>query len=175
MTLIRDQEAGVTLIEMLVALSLFALVGIASFTTLDTILRVRERTDGRLEHLAQLDRALLVFGRDIVQADPRTVTLRDGVLSTLGHDGQTRRQYLHDANTLSREIGPRNADDLLRQTLILDVSALTFRVLDRDRNWHSTWPLPDSESEALAVDMRVDIDGIGSLRRLSSLTRPAPR
>jgi len=57
MTPIRDQEAGVTLIEMLVALSLFALVGIASFTTLDTILRVRERTDGRLEHLAQLDRA----------------------------------------------------------------------------------------------------------------------
>ena len=78
MTVIRDQEAGVTLIEMLVALSLFALVGIASFTTLDTILRVRERTDGRLEHLAQLDRALLVFGRDIVQADPGTVTLRDG-------------------------------------------------------------------------------------------------
>ena len=103
------------------------------------------------------------------------MTLRDGVLSTLGHDGQTRRQYLHDANSLSREIGPRNADDLLRQSLILDVSALTFRVLDRDRNWHSAWPLPDSESEALAVDMRVDIDGIGSLRRLSSLTRPAPR
>ena len=175
MTAIRDQEAGVTLIEMLVALSLFALVGIASFTTLDTILRVRERTDGRLEHLAQLDRALLIFGRDIVQADPRTVTLQDGVLSTLGHDGQTRRQYLHDADTLSCEIGPRNADDLLRQALIPDVSAVTFRVLDRDRNWHLAWPDPAGENEALAVDIRVDIDAIGSLRRLSSLTRPAPR
>ena len=25
-------------------------------------------------------------------------------------------------------------------------------MLDRDRNWHSTWPLPDSESEALIQD-----------------------
>jgi len=175
MTPERDPAAGVTLVEMLVALSLFAMVGLASFTTLDTILKVRERTDGRLEHLAQLDRALLIFGRDIVQADPRTLNLVDGVLSTVGHDGKTKRQYLLAETVLNREIGPPNAETLLTQSLVQNVDALAFRVLDEDRVWHSTWPDPAGGREALAVDMHVEINAIGSLRRLSPLTRPAPR
>lgn len=175
MTPARDPAAGVTLIEMLVALSLFALVGIASFTTLDTILRVRERTDGRLEHLAQLDRALLIFGRDVVQADPRSVTLEDGVLSTLGHDGRSKRQYRLANSALHRETGDKNAEALLTQILMQDAGTVAFRILDTARMWHAEWPVPSSEGEALAIDMHIELEGFGSLRRLAPLTRPVPR
>ena len=41
-------EAGFTLVEMLVALALFALVGLASFALLETVIRTRDRTEGRL-------------------------------------------------------------------------------------------------------------------------------
>jgi general secretion pathway protein J len=64
----RDSAAGLTLVEMLVARVLFAMVGIASFTTLDTIIRVRDRTEGRLEQLAQIDCALQLFSRDLTQS-----------------------------------------------------------------------------------------------------------
>ena len=40
-----------TLVEMLVALALFALIGLAGFTMLDSVLRVQRHTEGRLEWL----------------------------------------------------------------------------------------------------------------------------
>ena len=47
----RDTEAGLTLVEVLVALALFSLIGLAGFTMLDNILRVQSGTQGRLERL----------------------------------------------------------------------------------------------------------------------------
>lgn len=140
MTAVRDREAGVTLVEMLVALVIFALVGVACFTTLDTILRVRERTDGRLEHLAQLDRALQIFGRDLVQSDPLAITLEEGILTAIHLNGRSKRRYLRADNELHRESGPRNAEALLVQSLIPRVQEVEFRVLDTERIWHENWP-----------------------------------
>ena len=65
----RDTEAGLTLIEVLVALALFSLIGLAGFTMLDNILRVQSGTQGRLERLGQIDRALVIFSRDLQESD----------------------------------------------------------------------------------------------------------
>ncbi len=65
----RDAQAGLTLVEVLVALALFSLIGLAGFTMLDNILRVQSGTEGRLERLGQIDRALVVFSRDLQQSD----------------------------------------------------------------------------------------------------------
>lgn len=65
----RDPACGVTLVEMLVALALFALIGTAGFTTLDTVLRVHRGTEDRLERLASLDLALQLFDQDVTHAE----------------------------------------------------------------------------------------------------------
>lgn len=175
MTPRRNRMAGVTLVEMLVALSLFAMVGLAAFTTLDTILRVRAQTDGRLEHLARLDRALMIFGRDLIEADPQAVTLEAGVLSAPLQDGRTLRRYLRAEGELHRQSGTQNADPDLTQTLVPEVESLTFRVLDGGGIWHDTWPDPASDTPASAVDLRLEITGAGTLRRLVPLSQVVPK
>ena len=64
----RDREAGVTLTEVLVALVLFALIGGAGLAVLDQVLRVQARTDGRLERLAEVQRAMHLLTLDFMQA-----------------------------------------------------------------------------------------------------------
>ena len=58
-------DAGFTLVEMLVALALFAAIGLAGFTVLDTVVRVRGGTEGRLERLGEIDRALALLTLDL--------------------------------------------------------------------------------------------------------------
>ena len=73
-------DSEVTLVEMLVALALFALVGLASFSMLDAVIRTRDRTEGRLDAVAALDRALALVGRDLGQGDAGSHVLADGAL-----------------------------------------------------------------------------------------------
>lgn len=106
----RTPEAGVTLIEMMVALAIFALIGTAGFSMLDQVLRTESRTDGRLETLGDMQRALYLLGLDASMAEGRSLraspeavgfargggaTLRyavaEGVLRRRVLDGQGRR------------------------------------------------------------------------------------
>ncbi|QFT58116.1 Type II secretion system protein J precursor [Sulfitobacter sp. THAF37] len=135
------RDAGITLIEMLVALAIFALVGLASFTTLDTILKVRDRTDNRLERLAQIDRALVVFSRDLQQADPLGLTLQDGVLRTEMSQGLRYRAYRSMDGALVRETGARFDDAPKQQTLFAPLQAASFRVLSASGTWSDIWPV----------------------------------
>jgi general secretion pathway protein J len=151
------------------------MVGLAAFTTLDTILRVRAQTDGRLEHLARLDRALMIFGRDLIEADPQSITLEDGVLSATLQDGRTLRRYLRSEGTLQRQSGTPNADPDLTQTLVEEIETLTFRVLDGEGIWHDVWPDPASDDAAFAVDLKLEIAGAGTLRRLVPLSQAVPK
>lgn len=62
------EEAGFTLIEMLVALGLLALISLAGFALIQTVLTAQRRTEGRLERLAGLERALYLVDSDFGQA-----------------------------------------------------------------------------------------------------------
>lgn len=61
-------EAGFTLVEMLVALVLLALISLAGFALIQTVLAAQHRTEGRLERLARLERALYLIDADFAQA-----------------------------------------------------------------------------------------------------------
>jgi len=69
------REAGFTLVEILVALALLALIAIAGLKLVDSLIAVQRRTDGRLERVAELDRALFLIDADFTQSieTPRRV------------------------------------------------------------------------------------------------------
>ena len=52
---------------MLIALGLFALIGVAGFTLLNSVLRTQDATDTRLGRMAEIQRAMLVVSSDLDQ------------------------------------------------------------------------------------------------------------
>lgn len=64
---------GFTLLEILIAMAVFTLIGIASTTMLTTVIDSNEESGGRFENLQKLQRAMLVIERDIQQAIHRPV------------------------------------------------------------------------------------------------------
>lgn len=64
---------GFTLIEMLLAVVIFAAVGLASVSVLNTVVQNDHASKAKVEQLQQLQRAMLVLERDFWQIVPRQV------------------------------------------------------------------------------------------------------
>ncbi len=165
----RAPDAGVTLVEMLVALALFALVGLASFTTLDTIVKARARTEGRLEAVSAIDRTLLLFGRDLAQAAAGTVRGDAGTVQ-VGPQERTLIWGLVDGAVV------RQGADLLRdttgpeQSLISGVATLRLRYLDAARMWHEAWPVEAADGGLIGVELILErSEASGTIRRIVAL------
>lgn len=167
----RDGQAGVTLIEMLVAVAICALIGLAGFATLNTILRVNDRAESDLDRLADLDRTFLVLGRDLVAADASDLRLQDGVLRIGTPEGGTLRYDLEGTSFL-RHLGTPEVSQLLAT----GVAAADWRVLDTGGDWNAAWQEgPPGAPLPTGVELRMDLTGArsGSVRRLFRLT-PGP-
>ncbi|WP_407294180.1 type II secretion system minor pseudopilin GspJ [Stutzerimonas zhaodongensis] len=72
----RHAMAGFTLLELLIAIALFALLGLATYRMLEAVMRSDEVVRAQEVQLRELGRAMWSLERDLVQAMPRPV--RDG-------------------------------------------------------------------------------------------------
>ena len=171
---IRDPQSGVTLIEMLVSLAIFALVGLASFTILDTLLKTRAHTQGRLDLVAEYDRALVVFDQDVLQSQAGSVALSD---ATLGFRDGAKRQFAYSVQdgAFVREITFRSdPDNPIKQVLIADTGVAAFRVLASSGNWHDQWPVDGLEEHVVAVEVEITLPSSKRLLRLVKTPQPVP-
>jgi len=66
-------QQGFTLLEVLVAISIFSVVSLASFTIFDTVLRGDESSKVRSERQNELQRAFLLMERDFLQIAKRSM------------------------------------------------------------------------------------------------------
>lgn len=66
-------NAGFTLLEILVAMAIFTLIGLASTTVLSSVIDSDELSTERFEKLQRLQRSMLVLERDVLQATPRPI------------------------------------------------------------------------------------------------------
>ncbi len=73
---VKKAQTGFTLLEVLVAISVFSVVAIVSYSTLDTYLQQRERLTLHYGKLERLQRLFMLLERDIQFSVGRTV--RDG-------------------------------------------------------------------------------------------------
>lgn len=106
----RERRAGFTLIEVMVALGLFGLIAVAGFTLLDGIVGVRDRMDGRLDRLAELQRAMYLITLDFeaiadgpIEHSGSSVSFRRRSPTALG--GSTPVRYAVVADGLHRQLG----------------------------------------------------------------------
>ncbi|WP_018982309.1 type II secretion system minor pseudopilin GspJ [Salinimonas chungwhensis] len=69
------RQQGFTLIEILVAMAIFSMIGLASTGILTSVIDSDEISQERFEKLQTLQRAMLIIERDVLQAIPRPVRL----------------------------------------------------------------------------------------------------
>ena len=71
------QQRGFTLLEILIAMAIFALIGLASTGVLTSVIDSNEISEQRFDRLQALQRAMLTIERDLLQAIERPIR-RDG-------------------------------------------------------------------------------------------------
>lgn len=127
---------------MLVALALFALIGVAGFTLLDGVLRTQDATGSRMGRMAEIQRALLVVSSDLDQitgglaGSGPTLSLQKTDLS----GAIVNVRYDLAGTTLTRTVsGPAGERT---QILIEDVSAVRWTFHRRRGDWLGDWPGP---------------------------------
>lgn len=174
MTTVRRTDAGLSLVEVLVSLAIFAVIGIAGLAVLNTVARTAERTEGRLDRLAEIDRAFLVIRRDLAQIRIADVLLEGGVLAFERATGDADVQVrfdLEDSTLLRRIMMPSGAS--VDQEMLPHIEAVAWRLMDADRRWHTAWPpggdVPSGMPVAAELALEVPRDGVSESRQITRL------
>ena len=130
----RSVEAGVTLIEMLAALAVSAMIGLASFTLLESILRTEEGVKGRIDALFAKDRSFQVFALD----------MRTALDTKLTENGALRLRYV------SHDILWRASDEgLVRSIQRAGVPPLNQKLLTEAASLH----MPSSDGARVVLTL----------------------
>ncbi len=160
-------QRGFTLLELLIAISIFAMIGLGSYQVLASVLRAQEATGATSEALTRMQRTYLRLSQDFRQVIDRPVRDNYGdVLPPLfmperGYDleftrtgwrnplGRPRSELQRvafelEGSTLLRHYWPvldRAQDsEPVSQVVLEDVAHFRLRLLDAAGRWHDTWP-----------------------------------
>lgn len=163
-----SESRGFTLLELMVALAIFALLAAMAYGGLATVLDTRSETDAQAARLAALQTTLSVMERDLEQAVQRPI--RDGLgdrqPALVGVQmGPIRLEFTHDGHANPAHLARSNlervgygVDDHVlyrmawrvldraqdsqpgKMRLLEHVQSLDIRYLDNKNQWHTSWP-----------------------------------
>jgi len=188
--------AGFTLLELLVALSIFALISAMAYGGLQTVMTQQQHTGARSERLADLQKAYRIMQRDLEQIVSRGIRNEFGdrigpVVGGSGFDGVefSRAGYPNPAGFLRSDIQRvayvPDQDTLLRRTwrvldraqdteadeqkLVESMSRFEMRFLDQGNEWQERWP-PAAGLGVAVPELPVAVEVQLELDELGTLT-----
>lgn len=197
---ISPLDHGFTLVEMLVALSLFAAIAAMGVVMLRSSVDTQNSVQQRLGLMSGFNKMRAVIAQDLSQALPRSTrdergerlpafigTAQDFAFVHGGADGLNERsvpdaervRYAFRDGQLLRARQPwldgRNFDD--GDAMAREVTGLELRYRDAAGRWHNVWPVAGSavaEPLPRALEMRLRRSGAAAVTMLFLLA-PAPR
>ncbi len=80
-------QKGFTLLEVLIAIAIFAVISLASFSIFDTVIKSEEKSTARIAQMNEIQRAFMIMERDFLQISKRTLRIEgeaplDGFIHT---------------------------------------------------------------------------------------------
>lgn len=72
---LSQQQSGFTIIEIMIAVAIFTLIGLASTSVLTSVIDSDEISEQRFSKLQELQRAMITIERDLLQAVPRVIRI----------------------------------------------------------------------------------------------------
>ncbi|MCQ8117432.1 type II secretion system minor pseudopilin GspJ [Methylomonas rosea] len=180
---------GFTLLEILIAMAVFAIMAAMAYAGLSAVLDVRAGTEKRSDSMAELQQTLYLLNEDLTQALPRSIrdefgseqpafsggngedllTLTRNVpeWSELAMRSQLQRvSYRLENGSLYRQVWTvldRTQQTQFRRKKLLNVAALDLRFYGSD--WTTHWPA-DGSGLPRAVEANFNLAGLGEIRRL---------
>jgi general secretion pathway protein J len=169
---ITTGQQGFTLLELLVAITVFTVIAAAAYTGLRSVLFNQAAIEAESKRLAEVQMAFYVLSQDIQQAAPRPIKdeygdpqpalqsddLSDDILqltrtgwdNPLGQQRSTlqRLAYRLEDGRLLRlywDTLDRSGLSEPRQTVLLEgVQNVEVRFLDAENTWQTQWPLAEN-------------------------------
>ena len=191
---------GFTLLELLVAVAIFAVVAALAWGGLDTIVRARRVLDDDAANLARLQRALGRFDRDFSAAVPRPIRNERGQLVPALVGGSEKIEAstwqpvanAGAAGSVLQRVSWACVDGQLRRTrwaapdrtaatsneerMLLDkISRCRLRYVAQDGTLAQRWPLPEMPANTLprGIEFGFHLQGHGEFLRVIELVQPA--
>ncbi|MFO7760678.1 MAG: type II secretion system minor pseudopilin GspJ [Desulfobia sp.] len=184
----KDQGSGFTLLEVLVALAIFAVLSLLAYNGIKSMITSKQHITKEADQLAALQLAITRLSRDLEFAVDRPVCNEFGE----ERPAFVSRSHLEEELELTRS-GWRNPADhqrsslqrvayrlmegkLLRdsrpvsdqaygqqqepfsQELLDQVNNLEARFLDHSENWHNRWPPANSHSRTLPRAVKITLE-----------------
>ena len=172
---------GFTLLELLVALFIAALMFAMGYGALRQALNGRDAIKEQQDRLLELQTAVRVIEQDFIQLAPRpvrapvgyswlpalvgTTTTQPLIQLTRGgwtnpnglqRPGLQRVAYFFDNGTLRREywtvLDPTQSNTTLKRDLLTHLKSVSFRYMDQARAWQDQWP-PATVAGGFAQEM----------------------
>ena len=147
-----NRQAGFTLVELVIALAIFSLIGLASYRLYDGVLMTQARVSAHEQGLRRLQRAMALLERDVMQATiPKegvAVTLSTGQLNLQRSNARnpvdeprSERQevaYRLEEGTLWRYHRSLDLPETYKQPVLKEVRALQWRLYVDKVGWRGT-------------------------------------
>jgi general secretion pathway protein J len=179
----RVYVRGFTLMEVLIAISIFALIGVASYRVLSSVMRADERVAAHSEQMRAVNRAFWLLQQDVEQIVPRNV--RDASGATAGTDNYLLVQNGNEIPLQFTRGGRANPLGLQRSAMQRVAYAVDLHP-DYEKSgsphYHEerryllryTWPMLDGSGDKTQAQVQVVLPDIESMK-IGVLTKDGPQ
>ena len=161
------RETGFTLMEVLIAVAITAIIGVGVWQVMSGMINARDRVDDLAEQFEGLQKTMLLLERDITQVvnrpvrdiygdyqfalssrdpDYAVILTRQGWRNPLGirRSELQRVAWEFTGDQLRRRywlsVDQGQEDESQSNDLLSGVTDFRVRFMDKDRNWSDTWP-----------------------------------